>query len=52
MLQRVTDFLACARGEFRKPNAYLLPLLFFIGLGWMRAAAEKVLDAGWRDRAE
>ncbi len=49
MLQRVTDFLAYARGEFRKPNAYLLPLRFFIGLGWMRAAAEKLLDPGWRD---
>lgn len=31
--------------------AYLVPLRLFIGLGWLRAGAEKVLDPGWWDGA-
>jgi uncharacterized membrane protein YphA (DoxX/SURF4 family) len=30
-------------------GAYLVPLRLFIGLGWLRACAEKVIDPGWRD---
>ena len=30
-------------------GAYLVPLRLFIGLGWLRAGAEKVIDPGWRD---
>jgi len=37
------------RAELRKPGAYLLPLRLFIGVGWLRACAEKLVDSGWRD---
>lgn len=34
--------------ELLKANAYLLPLRLFIGLGWLRAGVEKLLDPLWR----
>jgi uncharacterized membrane protein YphA (DoxX/SURF4 family) len=39
------------RHELRKPGAYALPLRLFIGIGWLRASAEKMVDPGWRDGA-
>lgn len=33
--------------ELLKANAFLLPLRVFIGLGWLRAGAEKMLDPRW-----
>jgi uncharacterized membrane protein YphA (DoxX/SURF4 family) len=39
------------RAELRKPGAYLVPLRLFIGVGWLRACAEKLVDPGWRDGA-
>ncbi len=30
-------------------GAYLVPLRLFIGLGWLRAGAEKAIDSSWRD---
>lgn len=38
--------------ELGKDRAYLLPLRVFIGLGWLRAAVEKVVDPGWYDGTE
>lgn len=35
--------------EARKQGAYLVPLRVFIGLGWLRAATEKLVEPGWRD---
>jgi thiosulfate dehydrogenase [quinone] large subunit len=35
--------------ELASPVVFLLPLRLFIGLGWTRAAVEKVADAGWYD---
>lgn len=35
--------------ELSKEGAYLLPLRLFIGMGWLRAFAEKVADPGWHD---
>lgn len=35
--------------ELRKPGAYALPVRLFIGIGWLRACAEKMVDPGWRD---
>lgn len=35
--------------ELNKEGAYLLPLRLFIGMGWLRAFAEKVADPGWRE---
>lgn len=40
---------ALVLAEFRKDRAYLVPLRLFIGLGWLRAAVEKVLDPTWYD---
>lgn len=33
----------------RGTAAHLLPLRFFIAIGWLRAAAEKVVAGGWLD---
>lgn len=33
--------------ELQKTNAFLLPLRLFIGLGWLRAGVEKMLDPLW-----
>ncbi len=38
-----------ARRELSKDGAYLLPLRLFIGMGWLRASAEKIPDPGWYD---
>ncbi|MEK7863394.1 MAG: hypothetical protein AAB295_09045 [Chloroflexota bacterium] len=43
--------LSFARREVRKDNAYLVPLRFFIGIGWIRASLEKILDVNWNDGA-
>lgn len=37
------------RAELSDHRAYLLPLRIFIGLGWLRAAAEKLIEPGWYD---
>lgn len=34
--------------ELLKGNAFLLPLRLFIGLGWLRAGVEKMIDPAWR----
>lgn len=33
--------------ELQKGNALLLPLRLFIGLGWLRAGVEKLIDPAW-----
>ena len=33
----------------RRPNAYLVPLRWFIGIGWLRATAEKLVDPSWHN---
>jgi thiosulfate dehydrogenase [quinone] large subunit len=35
--------------EAGKDRSYLVPLRVFIGIGWLRAFAEKATDPGWRD---
>ncbi|MBC8077513.1 MAG: hypothetical protein H7Y32_15675 [Chloroflexales bacterium] len=35
--------------DLRREAAVLVPLRGFIGLGWLRAAMEKVVDPGWAD---
>ncbi|MEX0667819.1 MAG: hypothetical protein WD313_05765, partial [Acidimicrobiia bacterium] len=35
--------------ELRDPAAFLFPLRLFIGIGWLRAFAEKVITAEWFD---
>lgn len=41
--------LGFVRRELYKEGAYLLPLRIFIGIGWLRAFAEKVINPGWYD---
>jgi thiosulfate dehydrogenase [quinone] large subunit len=44
----VSDEIRTAVEEgLQKPTIYLLPLRLFIGLGWMRACAEKLSEPGW-----
>ena len=43
--------LRLLRREVRKDNAYLVPLRLFIGIGWIRASLEKILDPAWNDGA-
>jgi thiosulfate dehydrogenase (quinone) large subunit len=47
--QRGAQWAARLRQAVREDGAYLVPLRLFVGLGWLRACAEKVLDPGWRD---
>jgi thiosulfate dehydrogenase (quinone) large subunit len=35
------------QNELRREGAYLLPLRFFIGLGWLRASIEKIIEPEW-----
>ena len=37
------------RNELSNDRIYLVPLRLFIGIGWLRAFAEKAVDSGWRD---
>jgi thiosulfate dehydrogenase (quinone) large subunit len=41
--------LAAVRRELCKEGAFLLPLRLFIGLGWLRACTEKLIEPGWHD---
>jgi thiosulfate dehydrogenase (quinone) large subunit len=50
MLKATTDKARrLAQQELSKDGAYLLPLRLFIGMGWLRASAEKIPDPGWYD---
>jgi thiosulfate dehydrogenase [quinone] large subunit len=37
------------RHEALKEGGYLVPVRVFIGVGWLRAFAEKAVEPGWRD---
>lgn len=41
--------LESLRQETRKEGSYLVPVRVFIGIGWLRAFAEKAVEPGWRD---
>ncbi len=41
---RILGFI---KRELSKEGAYLLPLRLFIGMGWIRASAEKIVDPDW-----
>lgn len=43
--------LARLQEEAHLPGMVLVPARAFIGLGWLRACAEKLADPGWRDGA-
>jgi len=46
---RLYSMVSFLRREVRKDDAYLVPLRFFIGMGWIRASLEKLLDPNWND---
>jgi thiosulfate dehydrogenase [quinone] large subunit len=46
LIHRILCFL---QRELRKPNAYLLPVRVFIGIGWLRAFTEKFVESGWHN---
>jgi thiosulfate dehydrogenase (quinone) large subunit len=41
--------LDAVRHEALKDGMYLVPVRAFIGIGWLRAFAEKITEPGWRD---
>jgi thiosulfate dehydrogenase [quinone] large subunit len=43
--------LALLQDHARQDGTHLVPLRIFIGLGWLRAGVEKVVDPGWSDGA-
>jgi thiosulfate dehydrogenase (quinone) large subunit len=45
----ISGLLEWISSETNKDGAHLLPLRLFIGLGWLRAAAEKILNPAWFD---
>jgi thiosulfate dehydrogenase [quinone] large subunit len=52
MRARIRGLLGFGRREIDKEGAYLLPVRLFVGAGWLRAAAEKLPEPGWRDGSE
>src|SRR5262245_680925 len=45
----VANIVSHLRQEAGRDRSYLVPLRMFIGLGWLRAFAEKATEPGWRD---
>jgi thiosulfate dehydrogenase (quinone) large subunit len=37
--------------DLQRPEVFLVPVRVFIGLGWLRAGAEKLIDPSWYDGA-
>jgi thiosulfate dehydrogenase (quinone) large subunit len=48
----LTATAALLRQHLSLTQIYLLPLRLFIGIGWMRASAEKLLNPEWRTGSE
>ena len=46
---RARTALGAVRHEALKDGIYLAPVRVFIGIGWLRAFAEKAIEPGWRD---
>jgi thiosulfate dehydrogenase [quinone] large subunit len=46
MLVKVKNFLM---GEVQRDSAYLVPLRLFIGIGWVRAGLEKLIEVNWQN---
>ncbi|MCE7733740.1 MAG: hypothetical protein GPJ54_02605, partial [Candidatus Heimdallarchaeota archaeon] len=40
-------FMKFIHAELHEEGAYMIPLRIFIGIGWLRAAIEKLLDSNW-----
>lgn len=46
-LSKFAPIVSYIQSVVRAENAYLLPLRIFIGVGWMRAGLEKLIEPGW-----
>ncbi len=46
---RSSSFRRWLARQLASPQVYVVPLRIFIGVGWLRAAAEKLGDAAWYD---
>ena len=46
---RARRVVQAVRQETLQEGVYLVPVRAFIGIGWLRAFAEKAIDPGWRD---
>lgn len=44
---RGRGWLVGLQQETLRSNAYLVPLRWFLGIGWLRAAVEKLIDPAW-----
>jgi len=42
-------WLAALRRDMLRANAYLVPIRWFIGVGWLRSALEKLFDPAWHE---
>lgn len=49
VLPRLRRTAAVVRAEAASDGIHLVPVRAFIGLGWLRASAEKITDPGWWD---
>jgi thiosulfate dehydrogenase [quinone] large subunit len=47
LLNKIKKTMTGFRQDLLHNNAYLLPLRFFIGIGWIRASLEKLTTSGW-----
>ncbi|MBV7339736.1 DoxX family membrane protein [Chloroflexi bacterium TSY] len=47
--QWVTTISTYINDQFQQSNAYLLPVRLFLGLGWLRAGVEKIIEPSWHN---
>ena len=43
------NWLGAFRRDSLRANAYLVPIRWFIGIGWLRSAVEKLFDPAWHE---
>lgn len=43
--QWVTTINTYINNQFQRSNAYFLPVRLFLGLGWLRAGIEKIIES-------
>ena len=46
---KIVSFFKFVHKDLHQEGAYLLPLRIFIGIGWLRAATEKLIEPDWYD---
>lgn len=46
---RWDNWLGAFRRDLLRANAFLVPIRWFIGIGWLRSAVEKLFDPAWHE---